>query len=100
MTPIEAVARAICYSDHPCNSIVGEIMEKPSYVDGREGDAHAITNAGVYRERAKAAITTLAENVTVRMANEFWAKAKGPLSDATTINSLRAAIFAALEEGK
>lgn len=35
-TPIEAVARAICQSDHPCNSIVNEIMAQPSYKDGRE----------------------------------------------------------------
>lgn len=61
MTPVEHMARAICRADHPCWSMVNEIMDMPSYRDGREGDAGALTHAGVYRERAQAALKAIRE---------------------------------------
>lgn len=61
MTPVERMARAICRADHPCWSMVNEIMDMPSYRDGREGDAGALTHAGVYRERAQAALKSIRE---------------------------------------
>lgn len=69
---IEKVARAICRSDHPCWSMVNEIMDMPSYAPGHEGDAGAITIAGVYRQRARAAIEAIFDGETMEALKSFW----------------------------
>lgn len=89
MTPVEAVARAICGEDP---NRVGPFFCD----DGRRVDAGQLAWTA-WTEEAKAAIRALAENVTDEMADRFWVRLHRE-DDATTKLCIRAAILAAMED--
>lgn len=74
---VETVARGMCREDHPCWSIVGEIMGQPDYPAGHEGDAAYLTQAGRHRRNARAVIPIVLEEAA-KVADSADNQSNGP----------------------